>query len=108
MRSEFYAPIVLDCTLPEFPVQQKFIHLPITQTNIHKYSLSSIELNTQPQIYTNYLLDQSIDIVNPNTYTIPDNLKQQTISPEDKIFLSQPDTESSQRANKSNFVPYIN
>ena len=93
MSRDFYAPIVLNCSLPSVPVQQKFLYLPISQSNIHKYSLSNIELKATPEIYTSYVLDQDIDIVNPHTYAIPENSERLPNAPEDDIFLSQPDAE---------------
>ncbi len=92
---------MLDCSLPSVPVQQKFLHLPVSQSNIHKYGLSNIELKAIPEIYTSYVLDQDIDIVNPHTYTVPENAERQPIAPEDEIFLSQPDIGPSRTPDRS-------
>ena len=70
-HSEFYAPLVQNCSLPEYPILPKYMNLPLPQENNYKYFLSSIELNQEPQIYTDFLLNQKVNLVDPSVYTVP-------------------------------------
>eukprot|EP01022_Parablepharisma_sp_SALTPOND_P001084 TRINITY_DN105555_c2_g1_i1.p1 TRINITY_DN105555_c2_g1~~TRINITY_DN105555_c2_g1_i1.p1 ORF type:complete len:525 (-),score=52.47 TRINITY_DN105555_c2_g1_i1:1395-2969(-) len=101
IHRDFYAPLTQKCTLPDYPVQQKFVHLPLTQTNNHKYSLSSVELNKLPQICTNFLLDQKIDLMNPSTYAVPYSTVAPTIPKEDEFLLAPAESESGQHPSRS-------
>lgn len=77
------------------------LYLPISQSNIHKYTFSSVEQKAIPQIYTDHLLDQNIDLVNPQTYAVPDYSDNLQIAKEDYVFLAPPEIDSSQNTAKS-------
>lgn len=90
--SEFYAPLRQTCALPEYPVYPKFVQLPLAQDRNYKYVLTSIELNRTPQIHTNFLLDQKINLVNPSAYD--SSVSPPDVSKDDEFLLEPAEPES--------------
>lgn len=72
----------------------------MAETGTHKYSTTIIELSRQPQIYVNYAMDQNVNTVDPNAYTVPAN-QSHAVPKEDEFLLTAPETESGPRPGKS-------
>jgi len=56
-----------------------------------------------PEIHSNFVLDQKLDLVNPDAYLVPKSTEAPKISEEDQFLLSPPESEANRRPINSIF-----
>ncbi|RWS27766.1 RNA polymerase II-associated factor 1-like isoform 1 [Leptotrombidium deliense] len=110
-RSELICRIKYSNTLSDIPFDPKFITYPFDSNRYVQYNATSLERTYKHDLLTEHDLGVNIDLINPDTYSVPNEfIKSQQLPLEDERLLEEettPQTDSKRSHHHNKVVPWL-